>query len=594
MGKALFNHNKQAKKMIHLFRRKTLFSAIFLLIFCTTAAIAADHIKKGTVSMKSQRQQTGKIKGIVLPTQWKLFKSPEFTAQDAAAARFEDEFLIPFQGKKKIKAKLIEPAPMLDFAEGKKPVREHRAILAGTIYADKPATIYVGMGADWWIDAYCNGRYAGGTDVGGNDNWPPTAQDRIFALKLRAGRNDLTFFVKPGSGSWTAAIDFFESCEDPDIPPRQLPEPGIAFAPYLTNPGADSVTINYLLNGRQPLDLEYRPAGSKKWLKANILRGGQIVDEANVLSFNLTGLKPDSLYEYRALRRLPPHFDTAVPEKIRTFRTYSGKPQKYSFFLIGDTQDTSKRKNLARIRTIQKAFPELNNCSFMVHVGDLHGVINHFRNDVFDSVLKCIPSEMFIVTSRGNHEFEGAEAQQWLEHFQFKNKKSYGMFQVGEVCYIVLDTGHHLPAGSDNCHNVHMHLNDLDKLLEEQKLWLKEIVKTPDFQTAKFRVVFAHVAPHGQKDSFQHMVPRTRKMVRDVFKNSSTPIDLWVAGHTHKYDRTEVSKEWGFPVVVVGGGGPGAGKKPGFALLFNVEPGKISMKALNSDGTVHDTLVIKK
>ena len=95
--------------MTHLFRQKTLFSAIFLLIFCTTAAIAADNVKKGTVSMKSQRQQTGKIKGIVLPTRWKLFKSPEFTAQDAAAARFEDDFLIPFQGKKKIKASWDSP-----------------------------------------------------------------------------------------------------------------------------------------------------------------------------------------------------------------------------------------------------------------------------------------------------------------------------------------------------------------------------------------------------------------------------------------------------------------------------------------------------
>ena len=574
--------------------RRIIFPAIAAVVLLAGNTLSAKDMKKGETTMKTKGMEKQKIKGIVLPTQWKLFKCTEFSKQDAAAARFEDDYLIPFQGTKKVKAKLIQTAALLDLSEKKKFNSNDRAILAGTVFAEKPATIYIGMGADWWIDAYCNGRFIGGTDIGGNDNWPPTAQDRIFTLKLRAGRNDLTFFVKPGSGSWTAAVDFFEKCDDPDIPPRQLPEPGIAFAPYLTNPGASSVTINYLLNGRQPLDLEYRPAGSKQWIKANILRGGQIVDEANVLSFSLMGLKPDSTYEYRALRRLPPLFDTAEPEPVRTFRTYSGKAQKYSFFLIGDTQDTSKQKNLARIRAIQKAFPELNKCNFMVHVGDLHGVINHFRNDVFDSVMKCIPSETFIVTARGNHEFEGAEAQQWLEHFQFSNGKSYGMFRIGEVCYIVLDTGHHLPAGSDNCHNVHMHLNDLDNLLEEQKNWLKEIVKTPEFQSAKFRIVFAHVAPHGQKDSFRHMVPRTQKMVKDVFKKSSTPIDLWVAGHTHKYDRTAVSKEWGFPVVVVGGGGPGAGKKPGFALLFNVEPGRISMKALNTDGTVHDTLVIKK
>ena len=83
-------------------------------------------------------------------------------------------------------------------------------------------------------------------------------------------------------------------------------------------------------------------------------------------------------------------------------------------------------------------------------------------------------------------------------------------------------------------------------------------------------------------------------MVKDVFKNSSTPIDLWVAGHTHKYARTPVSKEWGFPVVVVAGGGAGTEKRPGIALLFDVEPGKITMKALNIDGTISDTFELKK
>ena len=573
---------------------KVLFSAIMFAMLCMTDAVAANDVKKDSDSMKIQKNQAGKIKGIRLPEQWKVFKSRELTEQDASFARFEDDAIIPFQGKKKINAKLISSAPTIDFAEGKKHHSDDRAVLTGTIYAEKPATIYIGMGADWWIDAYCNGRYIGGTDAGGNDNWPPSPQDHVFALKLRAGRNDLSFYVRPGSGSWTAAIDFFETYADPDIPPRKLAEPGLAFAPYLTNPGADSVTINYLLNGRQPLDLEYRLKGAKKWTKVNVLRGGQITDETDVLSFNLTGLKPDSTYEYRALRRLPPYFETAVHEPTRTFRTYSAKPQKFSFFLIGDTQDSSKRKNLARIRNIQKAFPELNNCNFMVHVGDLNGVLNHFRSDVFDSGLKCIPSETFIVAARGNHEFEGTESQQWLRHFQYKNQKSYGMFRIGEVCCIVLDTGHHLPEGHGNCHNVYMPLLDLDKLLEEQRLWLNEVVKTPEFQTAKFRLVFAHVSPHGQNDSFAHMIPRTQKMVKDVFKNSSTPIDLWVAGHTHKYARTPVSKEWGFPVVVVAGGGAGTEKRPGIALLFDVEPGKITMKALNIDGTISDTFELKK
>lgn len=568
--------------------RKFFFAAIFI-IGSLTVDVYGDNMKKTKNTIEKQQ-----FSGVVLPAEWKLFRSDFFTSQDAAAARFEDDFLIPFQGKNKIKPVILKPAKILDLTLGKKHARENRAILAGVIYSEKPQTIYVGFGADWWIDGFCNGAYIGGTDVGGNDNWPSSAQDRVFPLNLRAGRNDLTFFVTPGTGSWGVAVDFFAKCDDPDIPPRRLPEPGIAFPPYITNLAEDSVTITYLLNGRQPLQLEYRQAGTKEWSTMSKLRGGQIIDEKPILQFKLTGLKPDTTYEYRALRRVPPYYFGASREKIHTFRTWSGKSQSYTFFLMGDTQDTSKKKNLARMRIVQKAFPEVKKCSFFVHVGDFHGVINHFRNDVFDSVLKTIPSEMYIVAARGNHEFEGAEAQQWVDHFSYSTGKSYGMFRAGEVCYIVLDTGHHLGKYSRNSHNVHMGLNYLDTLLEEQTAWLKEAVKSPEFQTAKFRIAIAHVAPHGQSDSFKHMVPRTQKMVQDVFKNSKYPLDLWLAGHTHVYKRTPSHPEWNFPVIVVGGGGPNAEKRPGLALLFDVQPGKITMKALNADGSVCDTFELKK
>ena len=581
--------------MNHVFLK----SCLAILIGCSLWNMEAQQTQKPNPEQKRRLtvMAPGKqnFKRLQLPTHWKLFRSDDITADDASSARFEDDTMITAGKKESVSATVLPAAPLLNLAPaGWKHSGKDRAVLAGVIVSEIPQTIYVGMGADWWIDGFCNGKYFGGTDVGGNDNWPPSASARVFALKLRAGRNDISFLVKSGSGSWAAAIDFYSSCNDPDIPPRRLPEPGIAFAPYLTNPSADSVTINYLLNGRQPLELEYRLAGTEKWTKVSVLRGGQILDETPVLSFQLKGLKPDSLYEYRALRRLPPTYKTAKPEEIRTFRTYSGKKQNYSFLLMGDTQDTTKRKNLERVRMVFRAFPEVKNSRFFVHVGDFHGVINHFRNDVFDSVLKAIPSEMYIVSARGNHEFEGAEAQQWLDHFAYENKKSYGMFRVGEVCYLVLDTGHHLSAGSKNVPIVHSYLNQLDTLLEEQTLWLREVVKTPEYQTAKFRIVFAHVSPFGQIDSFRHMVPRSFKIVEKVFKKKEYRPDLWVAGHTHGYKRLPTSPEWGFPMVVVGGGGPNAEKRPGLALYFKVQPGKITMEALNADGTIEDTFILKK
>ncbi len=100
----------------------------------------------------------------------------------------------------------------------------------------------------------------------------------------------------------------------------------------------------------------------------------------------------------------------------------------------------------------------------------------------------------------------------------------------------------------------------------------------------------------GAKNLQQMMplLPRTQKMVRDVFKDGKYPLDLWIAGHTHVYKRVEAHSQWQFPVVIVSGGGPRAELRPGIALHFEVKPGKIVMKALNTDGTIHDTFELKK
>lgn len=530
------------------------------------------------------------IPGVKKPGTWKVYYSNDFTFENASSLRYADKEYTITAGKTPVRPVLMKSAPVVDLGKGRKFTVKTTAVMVGTMHSDAPRSIYIGIGADWWSDAFCNGKYIGGSDENGNDHWPPSPQDHIFRFDLRKGNNDIVIRVRSGLASWKLAVDFFEKCDDPDLLPVRRPVPGIAFGPYLTNPGKTSATITYLLNGRQPMELEYREAGTEKWTCIANLRGGQIVDETPLQHFNLTDLKPDTTYEYRAKLRLEPHFFESQPQKIHTFRTYSEKKQNFSFFVMSDTHDTQKRMKLARLRKLFAARPELLKSNIMMHLGDLNasGNISSFRNDVFDTMLKLIPSEVFMMLIRGNHEFEGMEAQQWMDHFAYAGDRSYGMFRIGEVCILMLDTGYHREV-----HPEFSALNRLDTLLEEEKKWLAEAVRRPEFTTAKYRIVMGHVAP-VQDDSFHHMVARTQYMVSGVFKGNPTPcpIDLWVCGHTHHYMRMKPSGEWQFPVIVLSAGE--AETKPGVALFFQVSNDKITIKALNGDGSIHDQYEIKK
>jgi len=286
------------------------------------------------------------------------------------------------------------------------------------------------------------------------------------------------------------------------------------------------------------------------------------------------------------LLRQPPDYWESRPTATHTFRTYSENPKEFTFFVMGDTHDNQKRMKLARLRRLFAARPELLKSDFLMHLGDLYasGAIDNFRNDVFDTMFKLIPPEVYLMSIRGNHEFEGPEGQQWLEHFAYAENRSYGIFRIGDICILMLDTGYHRELHPDNSA-----LNRLDTLLEEEKAWLKEAVKRPEFTTAKYRIVMGDVSP-VQQDGFNHMVPRTQYMVSEIFKGAApaAPIDLWICGHTHKYMRTKGTAEWNFPVVVLSAGE--AETKPGLALYFKVAKDKITMQALNADGTVHDTM----
>lgn len=505
--------------------------------------------------------------------------------------RFEDDELILADGTK-ISAVTVKRTADLNLRKIQPDKTVKYAAAIGAIYAGRPQTLRIGMGADWWFDCYCNGKYIYGTTDSGNGSWPPRSNDYIFDLPLRAGRNDLVIFTRSGVGGWNLVMDVLNDSREVNLPKQPIIKPQIVFGPYLTNPGNTTASISCIVRGRQPLELEYRKKGEKIWQKKQILRGGQLLDEGPVMRFDLDNLQPGSLYEYRILKRTGPDLRTAEPGAVQEFRTFDKKGENFSFWIMADTHK-SKIDKLAMLQQLLNSRPELQKADMFVHLGDFNSYIDDIELEVFDSFLKLIPPHQYIVHTRGNHEFDGEQAGRYLKYLGSWDNRSYQTFKLGDICFMALDTGHHLPPDSTNSFQRYTGLNELDTLLAEQTVWLEKVVKSDDFRNAGQRIVFAHIAPHSQKDEFDHILPRLHKMTENLFKGSPAahPIQLWFAGHIHKYQAVAADNAWQFPVITLGGGA----KKilSGAALYVEVKGKNIRISVINSDGSTLEEFTLQ-
>jgi len=94
----------------------------------------------------------------------------------------------------------------------------------------------------------------------------------------------------------------------------------------------------------------------------------------------------------------------------------------------------------------------------------------------------------------------------------------------------VLDSG----EDKEDSHEYYNGLVDFERYRKEQAEWLKADLASDACRNARFRIVFSHIPPRGA-EGFS---------IEDVRRNFEPPvneagIDLWLSGHTHKYQRVD-------------------------------------------------------
>ena len=434
------------------------------------------------------------------------------------------------------------------------------ALVYTTLKASADGEIFYGTGSDWYLTMFLNGKQLLSTEGEvGNYYFPIQPSNYPVKLKLKKGINHLAFFLRPGVASWGFAFGKVPSIDGwPTEPDKQeawfnalFAKPrDLRVAPYLTDVTANSAMISLAFHSPIPAAIRIRPEKAKKfgslqWTLSDGLRVRQKLHR-----FQLNDLKPDTRYFYEIVIL---HYQLAKYPVIASgsFRTGSKSGLKHNVMILSDTQ-VSAHNRYAAFKNAAKAMPD---AAVMISLGDTAGAINDMISVFFDTTidgvregaLKTVKGKneygwntwqlkgdmMPVLMVRGNHEYRGDQIELFTKYFG----KAYSAFSIGDVFYIVLDSG----EDKKSFYNIPRHYTlytDTKEYFAQQRTWLMQVINSPACKNAKRRVVLSHATPFAR---YTYMYNRLLDITGGVFfgENPKCKIDLWLAGHTHvayRYD----------------------------------------------------------
>ena len=143
--------------------------------------------------------------------------------------------------------------------------------------------------------------------------------------------------------------------------------------------------------------------------------------------------------------------------------------------------------------------------------------VAHIFDGFMDKATELFASQVPMYYARGNHETRGAFATRFHRYFSQDEKKLYYAFRQGPICFIMLDSGEDKPDSDIE----YAGITDYDGYRTEQAAWLRDVVKTPMYTEAPFKVVVCHIPPmgdwHGNLEVAEKFMPLLREAKPDLF-----------------------------------------------------------------------------
>lgn len=250
----------------------------------------------------------------------------------------------------------------------------------------------------------------------------------------------------------------------------------------------------------------------------------------------LEGLDPKEEYVYRIGSKEFKKFVVYGQEIYSPWYTLENLPQEGEssvFIAMSDLHDDSAKMK----RLLEHG--DYKNSDAVFLVGD---AMSHCYKEyqAFESYLDtCV--EMFakskpLLAVRGNHETRGHLAREYAAYTPRKSGKIYGTQQLGDVFIVFLDSG----EDKEDDHKAYSGLADFDGYRSEQAEWLKNVVASPEYKKAAFRVVLTHF-PLNETSEMKEQGYGVTDLSRKVLPVlRGTGVDLAIAGHTHVFLNQDV------------------------------------------------------
>lgn len=472
--------------------------------------------------------------------------------------------------------------------------------------ADASGEVYLGVGACYFAEAFIDGHPVYSMLYQGNESIDFRPENNPFKVLVRKGKNRIVFLLHSAAAGGLISFGQVDAA---------AAEKYFSHTSYLTHGNPGSVCVNFFSGSPAMAFVDYRKKGERTSRRAYDISGGQMRCDRTKHTVLLTGLESDTEYEYRTgIIRFPETglyryelFDqpqTIYLEKAG-FRTFTCAPTKFSMFYTSDIHGMPAQRI-----TLLNDF--LKNCragdaDILVSGGDIgkelydsERVLLHSLTDVLFTGCKKKP---VFVSVRGNHEYRGFESADFQRFFGGKEEKTYYMFRMGEVCFIVLDSGEDKPRQK----NFAYYARHFDReLMLEQRKWLEKAVTDEMFTGAKFKVVMIHSA--GEQ---KYMRENISVITDGLFtgKDPAHKIHLWLCGHTHHFSRSvspdgrDVMAQEDIAVrntgalfsghgVVLVGGGPAGNKHNNTGSMISFSENAIKIQSAGRDGKVFDSFYI--
>ncbi len=563
-----------------------------------------------------------------LPQEWDAHFYCEKNLRSYKAAPVKNERPVFSDKREIVSRKTVFTDGIMDL-DAAAPENMNRVVLVGKFDSPEAKTCWIGMGGAAFSMDLNGERVYDFLDKGlGNDFFPVSGNDHVFEIKLKKGIN--TFVINSFKTTWKLDYCYGKNrlnlwclalIEQKNYRPKRAK---LAHPPLFLTNSKGSLMVTLITEDPVPAGIDYREQGSKNWKREWDLAGDLVMREnSRIHRIILDDLLPDKNYEYRIVMLEPPagmdgkRYALWTPRQYKEVVTpvktlHRGKEKNFKFAVFGDTQlsiSETLRTVDDRKTKLYKMFQHqaFQQADFLVHIGDLTSYAHNIEKDMFrnffDHLAEKIDRTWIYV--RGNHEPNGIASEAWYDYFSMPGGKTFYAFRRGETLFIVLDCGD-FTVGTDKSYSGPI-INQ-EYLMQKQQQFLEKLKNTPEFKSAKFRIVLSHSEPLSGADAFSK---RNREMMLPLLENSTAEgmIHLWIAGHIHTYSRANrgesvirAAKAWRkyaadkSAVTFVTTDGPKSKSvQPDLSFLeVNVGENTIGVIAFDENGTVIDKFTVKR